>query len=70
MKPSGIDGLKWPNVTLLQDAIQNFARGLSVIHQEISAPNMQGITNFHAVLHDIDKVHKAVFQLFDFSDFY
>ena len=40
----------------LQDAIQNFARGLSVIHQEISAPNMQGITNFHAVLHDIDKV--------------
>lgn len=57
-----LDTVKRENVGMiccgpsLQETIQNFARGLSVIHQEISAPNMQGITNFHAVLRDIDNV--------------
>jgi len=40
----------------LKDAISNTARCLHVIHQEISAPNMQGTTNFHAALGDIEKI--------------
>lgn len=61
-----LDTVKRENVgmiccgTSLPDTIQNFARGLSVIHQEISAPNMQGITNFHSVLCDIDKVVELI----------
>jgi hypothetical protein len=44
----------------LRDAIYNFARGLHVIHQEISAPNMQGTTNFHDALHDIEKILEMI----------
>ena len=44
----------------LKDAIYNFARGLHVIHQEISAPNMQGTTNFHAALSDIESILQMI----------
>ena len=40
----------------LTSALKGLARAMAVINKEISSPNMQGDTNFHAAIKEIDYI--------------